>query len=160
MNLRWFQWLVTKTSVIYGNYYLLLLLACLSHWIFKKSRPPFSNIFLSSNKDYFVIVVIPRAAMDSCNGAWPPPVDIWPHTVAKLLSQYWPPVSSLTLTDVEKENSVWQPTQRVVRNLMQVLVCVLSLQIVNGPEETYVHRQDVLLHSELQPVNVPVIVEV
>ena len=70
--------------------------------------------FLAATKDRFVIVGIPSVAMDSCNGAWPPPVDIWPHAAVRLLSQYWPPVGSLTQTDMEKENSVWQPAQHVV----------------------------------------------
>ena len=44
--------------------------------------------FSAAMNDHLVMVGIPRAAMDSSSGVWPPPVDNCPHTAAKLLSQY------------------------------------------------------------------------
>ena len=44
---------VTKTYLLLGNCYLPLHLASLFHWLLRKSWPPLSNAFLSSNKRYW-----------------------------------------------------------------------------------------------------------
>ena len=59
-------------------------------------------------KDYLVIVGKPRTDIVSCNVAWPPPVDNWPHTAVKLFSQYWYPLGSFTFADVAKIKSSLQ----------------------------------------------------
>ena len=65
--------------------------------------------------DFLVIVGKPSTDMVSCSVVWPPPVDIWPHTAAKLFSQYWCPLGPFTFADVARVNSSLQPLQHMVK---------------------------------------------
>ena len=77
------------------------MLCCLQLNIFAiKKAHQFTNSFSAAMNDFFVILDIPSTAIISVSVAHPPPVDIWPHTAAKLLSQYGLPLNPFTFLDV------------------------------------------------------------
>ena len=98
--------IVTHSTVLIPNSHVQDLTSCLAY---DNTNTRFSIVTM------FMGALAPTSINYDSDSWNPLVVSIWPHTAAKLFSQYWCPLGPFTFADVARVNSSLQPLQHMVK---------------------------------------------